>query len=162
MFNSVGFIFIFPAADASLLCSCRPATVAIGRDHGVDRCIIFVLRMWEPGLLLLLTASTAFNYAIAQLIMYMVWQKCSAFARLVLIVGTCGDVSLLAYFAPDSREVGVHLHFFITPSPARQFEGIYLLGLSQLYQQWVRELAIELAKGNDSAGDARSALRAQF
>jgi hypothetical protein len=44
-----------------------------------------------------------------------------------------------------ARQNGVQLYFFITPSHARAFEIVHILGLAPLYRQWINELTCELA-----------------
>ncbi len=66
-------------------------------------------------------------------------------ARAAILRDEGFDHSALRDILATAHRAGVRLYFFITPSHSRQFEIIHMLGLSSLYQQWVRELACELA-----------------
>jgi len=68
------------------------------------------------------------------------------------------DHTAIREMLATAHGAGVQLYFFITPSHARQFEIINILGLSSLYRQWVRELTCEIARDPGREGGPPFAL----
>lgn len=98
LFNSAGFIFIF----LPLTVAAFAAAVALSSPL-LSVAVLIVASYafygwWEPGLLVLLAASTAFNFSIGWSITYAAWRKQHVLVRALLWIGIGGDLGLLGYF----------------------------------------------------------------
>ena len=98
LFNSASFIFVFlPLTLAAF-------AVAVSRRSPPMAVAVLVVASyvfygwWEPALLLLLGASTAFNYIIGRMIGDAVSRQQTALVKLLLSAGIGGDLALLAYY----------------------------------------------------------------
>src|ERR1700733_4744328 len=98
LFNSAGFIFVFlplTIAAFGVAVWLRSPSVATAVLIGAS----YIFYGWpQPALLLLLGASTAFNYAIGSMIIHSVLHKQTARVRVFLLVGIGSGLALLAYY----------------------------------------------------------------
>jgi len=98
LFNSASFVFVFlPLTLAAF------AVAVWGRSPPMAVAVLVVASYvfygwWEPGLLVLLGASTAFNYAIGRMIGDAVSRQQTALVKVLLSAGIGGDLGLLAYY----------------------------------------------------------------
>jgi len=98
LFNSASFIFVFlPLTLAAFAVAVRLRSSPLAVAVLVVASFVYY-GWWEPGLLVLLGASTAFNYVMGRIIGHTVLCKQTALVKVLLSVGIGGDLSLLAYY----------------------------------------------------------------
>src|ERR1700730_7700316 len=98
LFNSFEFLFVFmPVTLAAFAIAVRLRSCALAVLVLLVASYVFY-GYGEHFAVLLLAGSTAFNYAIAAVLAGAKQRKEETLGRMLLSIGICGDLALLAYF----------------------------------------------------------------